>query len=621
MLWVLGSNRLFLILKNIKNDSMRIIRLLLYWCLLTGSIGVQAQKKTKAQLLEDLNSTTDSIKLKASYQLAKNYLRVSLDTCEDFAEKAIVLAQKLNDKKRESECYALLGAAKKYRGEYEPAIAFHLKALAIKEKYSDDYGMSITLNDIGIVYKNLRRYDEAMGYYKRSLVYAKKANELKSVAMLINNIGTIHSERQQYDSAKYYLNQALPVAYQSKDSGAIVTVLSNLGEVSGNTKNYTEALIYFYKCLPIDKAFDDKYGIITDYVDIGGSLMNLRQFDKAKPYFDSAYTIADKENFLKEKIEVINSLVTYYTVKGELEKAQDLSGELNTLKDSTMNMEIHKNISELSTKYETTKKEKELQQQQFENTRKQYWIIGLLCLLGLGGSLAFSYYKRYRLTQEKRLQQAIIKQQDIATRAVIEAEENERKRIAGDLHDGVGQTMSAAKMNLSSIESRLNFGNEEDRIAFEKIVNLVDESCKEVRTVSHNMMPNALLKSGLSSAVKEFIDKIDSRILKVNLYSEGLNERLDSNVETVLYRVIQECVNNVIKHSGANALDISLIKDADGIAATIEDNGRGFTVGEKEKAEGIGLKNIRTRIEYLKGTVDFDSAPGKGTLVAIHVPL
>jgi signal transduction histidine kinase len=181
--------------------------------------------------------------------------------------------------------------------------------------------------------------------------------------------------------------------------------------------------------------------------------------------------------------------------------------------------------------------------------------------------------------------------------------------------------MSAAKMNLSSIESRLDFNNEEDKIAFEKIVNLVDESCKEVRTVSHNMMPNALLKSGLSSAVKEFIDKIDSRVLQVNLYSEGLNERLDSNVETVLYRVVQECVNNVIKHSGASELDISLIKDADGIAATIEDNGKGFVVADKEKADGIGLKNIRTRIEYLKGTVDFDSAPGRGTLVAIHVPL
>ena len=214
-----------------------------------------------------------------------------------------------------------------------------------------------------------------------------------------------------------------------------------------------------------------------------------------------------------------------------------------------------------------------------------------------------------------------MKQQDLATKAVIEAEENERKRIAGDLHDGVGQMMSAAKMNLSAFEDRIQFATTEDKLGYEKLIALVDESCKEVRAVSHNMMPNALLKAGLASAVKEFIDKIDSRVLKVNLYSEGLNERLDGNVETVLYRVIQECVNNVIKHSGANQLEISLVKDADGIAVTIEDNGKGFDTTQKSKFEGIGLKNIKTRIEYLKGTVDFDSSPGQGTLVAIHVPV
>lgn len=134
-------------------------------------------------------------------------------------------------------------------------------------------------------------------------------------------------------------------------------------------------------------------------------------------------------------------------------------------------------------------------------------------------------------------------------------------------------------------------------------------------------MPNALLKAGLASAIKEFIDKIDSRLLKINLHTEGLNERLESNVETVLYRVIQECVNNVIKHSGASTLDISLIKDSDGISATIEDNGKGFNTKSKEKFEGIGLKNITSRVEFLKGTIDFDSSPGNGTLVAIHVPV
>jgi signal transduction histidine kinase len=235
--------------------------------------------------------------------------------------------------------------------------------------------------------------------------------------------------------------------------------------------------------------------------------------------------------------------------------------------------------------------------------------------------LGFSYYRRNKLQQEKKLQVEVIKQQDLATKAVIAAEENERKRIAADLHDGVGQMMSAAKMNLSAFESDISFKDQVQKLSFEKIIGLVDESCKEIRSVSHQMMPNALLKSGLASAIKEFIDKIDNRVIKINLYTEGLNERLDSNIETVLYRVIQECVNNVIKHSGANSLDISLIKDADGIAATIEDNGKGFDVNDKEKFSGIGLKNITSRIEFLKGTVDFDSSAGKGTLVAIHVPL
>jgi signal transduction histidine kinase len=135
------------------------------------------------------------------------------------------------------------------------------------------------------------------------------------------------------------------------------------------------------------------------------------------------------------------------------------------------------------------------------------------------------------------------------------------------------------------------------------------------------MMPNALLKHNLASATREFIDKLDHKKLQVHLYTEGLEERLDSNVETVLYRVIQECVNNVIKHADANVLDISIIRENGEITATIEDNGKGFDTSDKEKFDGIGLKNIRTRVEYLKGTVDFESSPGRGTLVALHVPL
>jgi signal transduction histidine kinase len=181
--------------------------------------------------------------------------------------------------------------------------------------------------------------------------------------------------------------------------------------------------------------------------------------------------------------------------------------------------------------------------------------------------------------------------------------------------------MSVAKMNLSAFESEIVFSNEEQKLSFEKIIHLVDDSCKEVRHVSHNMMPHALLKSNLASAIRDFLDKIDKKTLEIHFYSEGLDERLNSNTENVLYRVIQECVNNVIKHAGATELDISVIRDKEGISATIEDNGKGFDTADKEKFEGIGLKNILTRVEYLKGTVEFDSAPGRGTAIGLHVPL
>ena len=217
---------------------------------------------------------------------------------------------------------------------------------------------------------------------------------------------------------------------------------------------------------------------------------------------------------------------------------------------------------------------------------------------------------------QKKIQLEIIKQQDLSMKAVIEAEEKERQRIAADLHDGIGQLLSAAKMNLSAVEDDVL---ESKKPIMEKAIALIHESAKEVRDVAHNLMPNVLLKKGLSNAVQEFLNKIDGRVIQVKLHAEGINTKLESNVEAVLYRVIQECVNNVIKHSKASHLDIGITMDNEGISVSIEDNGVGFNPAQI-KSDGIGLSNTRSRIEYLKGQMDIDSSPGKGTLIAIFVP-
>lgn len=323
-------------------------------------------------------------------------------------------------------------------------------------------------------------------------------------------------------------------------------------------------------------------------------------------------TTINTTNNLNTKQQALQLISTAYKQKGNTDKAINYLKEALLLKDSS-NQEM---INSLKSTFEIEQQTKELAIQK-EKNKNQQLIIGAITISSI---LLLALLFLVQNSKQNKLKNTILEQQNLAIVAVLAAEEKERKRIARDLHDGVGQLMSAAKMNLSSLAARINLLNPQEITLLDKTLALVDESCKEVRSVSHNMMPNALLKTGLSVAIKSFLDKLDHKQIQVSLHTEGLEDRLPDNIELVLYRVIQEIVTNVIKHAQANKLDIALIKDKDGLSCTIEDNGIGFNKIKTDTNQGIGLQNIEARIAYLKGTAEWDSTLNKGTLVAIHVP-
>lgn len=597
-------------------------RALIILLVLSNAFQALSQRHRIDSLLHaNLQTLNDSVQMKAYYQLAKDYTNISIDSSQLYSKKSIALAIKLKNQKVLADCYSILGVNEKNLGNYEQALIWHFKALKIKEARNDELGMAIAHNDIGIIYKNMKRIDDALVNYKKSNELCIKIDLKKGISMTYNNIGTIYREKAKPDSALFYYDLALKEAEKTGDTYSISTCLANIGDIYTDKEKYIDALAIFQKCLSYDRANEDILGMVSSYNNIARTLGNLKKFNEAIRYSDSAMTITKNEDLKQERLETIMVRMNIEEWNKNYPAAFALQKEFIALKDSLMGVETTNKISELQTKYETEKKEQQITLQQSEIKRKNYMIAGVLGILALSTLLSYSYYRRYQLKQKSKLQAAIIHEQELATNAVIEAEERERKRIAGDLHDGVGQLMSAAKMNLSMVGNELSFHNDEERNAFFKAMDLVDEGCKEVRNVSHNIMPNALLKSGLASAIREFIDKIDQRILKVNLYTEGLNERIDTKIETVLYRIIQESINNVIKHSGASQLDISLIKDKEGISASIEDNGKGFDMNDKNNFNGIGIKNIQSRVDYLKGTVEWDAAIGKGTVVMVHIPV
>lgn len=248
--------------------------------------------------------------------------------------------------------------------------------------------------------------------------------------------------------------------------------------------------------------------------------------------------------------------------------------------------------------------------------------ISIICFIFiLSAGFGYLFYNYYLLRQLVVVQNAVIKQQIVATTGIIYAGENERRRMAGDLHDGVGQLLSATKMNLDTLLERLKATAPENLELIIKTIFMVDEGCREVRAITHQMMPKVLLKAGLVPALRDFVNKIESRDLKITLETLVLEKQLNSNTEIVLYRVVQEAVNNAVKHAKASLLDIQLTIDGDGVSVTVEDNGQGFDTSRRAEFEGLGLKNIVARVTYLKGTVDISSSPGMGTLVAILIPL
>lgn len=550
------------------------------------------------------------------------YDKEEYDSAIYLYEQAMDIRSKQNDELGMAKLYNKIGIVYQKEGRFDQAEENQFKALELFRKHNNDIGISYSLNNIGIINQNMGRYDEALRYQLESIAIKEKLNDRYGLAGSYVNVANIYTIREQYAAAENYYNKAISIVRELKDNEYLSNALNNIGSLYSKTQKYQKALEAINESYTLRSAMGDTKGMVSCLNNMGEIFIQLKQFDSAATKLNLALAEGkDAVNCKPELNKVYLSLSKLYEAQGMPDKALAMHKLYADTKDSLYTDELSARFADLETRYKTLEKEQQIQQQQFEISRRNYWIAGISGLLVLGSLLGYSTYRRNQLKHQAKLQAEILKQQDLATRAVIEAEENERKRIASDLHDGVGQMMSAARMNLSALQSHLTFETPEQRNGYERVVSLIDESCQEVRSVSHNMMPNALLKSGLASAVREFIDKIDKQVIRISLHTEGLQHRTDSNVETVLYRVIQECVNNVIKHAGADMLDISLIKDEDGISVTIEDNGKGFDTSDRSKFNGIGMKNIQSRIAYLKGSVEWDSSPGNGTLVAIHIPL
>jgi len=501
---------------------------------------------------------------------------------------------------------------------YTHAIRYYLEALKYLEQADDREKVAVNYHCIGIAYYLLKDYQQSLKYYNMSLEVGVAIHKPDESGYNYNGIGVVYKDQQQYDSALHYLEKANADATRKNDVYLLAHNLSDRGEVYLKTGRYAESRQCLHNALGMHRLLSDQRGIAETEALLGDLYIYTREGALARKYYDSSLAIATATGLKDVQKNAWKGLAAAYKALHDPAASMAAFEHYANLKDTLYTEESSKQIAEMQTRYNTEKKEKEneiLQKQnaleslQIARERNQKYLLG--CSLVFVIAAGAGYYNWYRMRQNSR----ILQERGLRAHAVLQAQEQEKARLSKDLHDGVGATLALIKLNISSIAA--DAGTEQLLTSTKK---LASEAIKEVRGISHDLMPGVLINSGLQAAITEVLDAVNIAGTITTQLHYGLTERLDADAERNLFRIVQEATNNIVRHAGATKMSVTLVQAPRSVTLTITDNGKGMDHDRPGASRGNGLNNIYSRADLMKGVVTITGQPGKGTDITITIP-
>lgn len=523
--------------------------------------------------------------------------------------------------------YNNIGMVHKSRGNYKEAIRTYYQALNTFKGHADPKIIANIYNNLGLVYSELKQNTLALDFHKKALAIREEINDKYGIGASLTNIGLTYAFMEENDLALPYYQKSLRIKEEIGDNYGMGILLNNLAIIYKERKENQKALDMYQRSIHVSNEIGDHNTRISAYINSGMIYTDLKQFDQAKVMIDSARVLAVGQKALLRLARVYEAYSVFYARRGDYKMAYHSRMVYDSINDSLYSENNSKSIAEMRTRFETGQKEIEIALLQNQNrvknleiaqqiSKNRYQLMGgaLILILISGSLLLWRQRTKYRLRFEVEHEKAQLEKQSYT--AILNAEESERKRIAMELHDGLGQLLSAAKLNVSALE---DIANEEDIVAVTNAGLLIDQSITDLRQISHNLMPSALIRLGLVAALNDMALKINSgRKVKVRINAMGIDQRLPENFEIALYRVVQESVNNILKHANASNIFISLNKTGEAIDLEISDDGRGMEKDQEIKGKGIGWDDIRSRVSMFNGKMMMYSQPGKGTRLNIN---
>ncbi len=618
---------MLLVLKTSKEDTNKVMLLL--------NIGEQYERFApetskqyywkSLQLSREIKYKPGEIKF-ASYYTAVLNMQGSFDSSLLLNKKALELANQMKDELAIAK--ASFNTANSFHmiSKEDSALYYYMQVLPILDKLGNKRMLGIAYSNIQNIYTDLTQYQKAIEYGKKGVeIFSKEVDDPLNQSYCLSNLGIVYTSLKKLDTAEMYFKEALQISQRIGDQYTESAVLLNLGDIHNKFGRLEEAKKNFDKANLIAKEMDLKETQVIALKGIGMYHFEKKNYPLARQYADSALSISLKSDIRKQTLKLYNLLADISYASQDFSAAHQYEEKEDALRDSINADNLQELSTEYETKYETEKKEAQIKLQQSQLKQKStlnYFLIAGSVAVLLISLLAYRNYKNKQKLQQAKIDELETEKQLTATEAVLKGEEQERTRLAKDLHDGLGGMLSGVKYSLSNMKGNLIM-TPDNAQAFERSMDMLDSSIKEMRRVAHNMMPEILVKYGLDAGLKEFCNDIErSGVLRINYQSIAMEQStIEQTTAVTIYRIVQELVNNSIKHAAAKNVLVQLhyAQQEKSLAITVEDDGKGFDTAHLKQSSGMGWSSIQNRVEFLKGKIDVNSAPGKGTSVLIEI--
>lgn len=633
----------------------KIIFLPIFLCFYSGYTQIKKQ-------LEQLKSSKeDTVKVKLLSKVGNYYKTTKYDSAVYYFEASKKLSKKLNYKIGEFQYGIDMGDVLVQTGKYDAFLKLNKQGLEVAKAIGSKHKQSLSYKNIGSAYFYLFKLDSCIQYYQKAQIISENLNNNDQLVSLYGNLCSVYAESNLLEKSLEYGFKAL--ALQKKGFGKyddLPYVLASISTTYLTLKNNDKALFYANETIKESRKVNNSYleqitlgniiNIKTSQKKYSELFYYLRQLDKVSKktntpennanlmsqysivnYYNGNMKLAEKYAFETLKISEPNKLEFFskssYIMLNKIEAAlgnYDLSEIYGVKRDSLnkkqLNEEIASNIQELEKKYETQKKQTEIIKLKTANEKKSTLnkiLIGSSIGLLLIGFLGYRNFRNERKLQNLKISELEKDKQLLAIDAMLKGQEEERGRIAKDLHDGLGGLLSGTKLSFTNMKENLLL-TPENAIQFEKSLSMLDTTIADLRKVAHNLMPEALVKFGLNDALNDFCSSIQlASNITVDYQKIGLDRKIGNTAETFIYRIIQELVNNAVKHAQATEILAQIAYAKDKIVITVEDNGKGYD--KNQATTGDGLDNISYRVKYLNGTIDTQTSINNGTAVNIEL--